>query len=232
MIGVKTPWLRRALTVRIATVKAQPKINRLKLSWFKTVVMVATTSMLVHWGQAAPAPQTMKNLNTAYQGEANATETYLAYARRAEVDGFASVAKLFRAASASEGVHRYNHRQAMVDLGGTPQKIDRKHAVVAATRDNLKESVADETEESAVMYPGFLLKAEENTAVPAERSFRFAMNTEKAHARLFQRALQKLESRPANDYFVCSVCGMTLDRSPGKKCELCGKPSSSYHEIE
>jgi len=195
-------------------------------------MLAAAACMLTPGIQAASTPQTMKHLNTAYQGEANATETYLAYARRAEADGFANVAKLFRAASASEAVHRYNHRQAIVDLGGTPEKIDRKQAVVATTRDNLKESVTDETEEGTVMYPRFLATAEESKAPSAESSFRFAMNTERAHARLFQRALQKLESRPSNDYFVCSVCGMTLDRSPGKKCELCGKPSSSYHEID
>jgi len=134
-------------------------------------MLAAAACMLTPGIQAASTPQTMKHLNTAYQGEANATETYLAYARRAEADGFANVAKLFRAASASEAVHRYNHRQAIVDLGGTPEKIDRKQAMVATTRDNLKESVTDETEEGTVMYPRFLATAEEARHLPPRVPF-------------------------------------------------------------
>ena len=50
---------------------------------------------------------TKDNLKEAFAGESQANRKYLAYAKKAEADGFAQVAKLFRAAAEAETVHAH-----------------------------------------------------------------------------------------------------------------------------
>ena len=46
--------------------------------------------------------KTEQNLMEAFAGESQANRKYLAFAKKAEQEGFTSVAKLFRAAAAAE----------------------------------------------------------------------------------------------------------------------------------
>jgi len=47
---------------------------------------------------------TTDNLNEAFAGESQANRKYLAFAKKAELDGYPQVAKLFRAAAEGEGL--------------------------------------------------------------------------------------------------------------------------------
>jgi len=58
-------------------------------------------------------PATIENLKTAFAGESQANRKYLAFARRAERDGFPQVARLFRAAAEAETIHALSHLQNM-----------------------------------------------------------------------------------------------------------------------
>lgn len=53
--------------------------------------------------------KTLENLLTAYNGESNANAKYLAYAEKADEEGYAKVASLFRAAASAEKIHITNH---------------------------------------------------------------------------------------------------------------------------
>ena len=53
--------------------------------------------------------KTEKNLQEAFSGESQANRTYLAFAKKAEQEGYLPVAKLFRAAADAETVHAHAH---------------------------------------------------------------------------------------------------------------------------
>jgi rubrerythrin len=71
-----------------------------------------------------------ENLKEAFAGESQANRKYLAFAAKADEEGFAQVAKLFRAAAEAETVHAHNHLR---ELGG-----------IRSTAENLKEAVGGE----------------------------------------------------------------------------------------
>ena len=56
-----------------------------------------------------------ENLKAAFTGESQANRKYLAFAEKADKDGFPQIAKVFRAAAAAETVHAHNHLRV---LGG------------------------------------------------------------------------------------------------------------------
>jgi rubrerythrin len=58
-------------------------------------------------------PNTIENLKEAFAGESQARNKYLAFAKKAEQEGFANVARLFRTAAEAELVHALGHFQAM-----------------------------------------------------------------------------------------------------------------------
>lgn len=181
---------------------------------------------------SCPEPQTMKNLNAAYLGEAQASAFYAESARQAQRDGYPDVAKLFRAAAVSEAVHRDNHRRAIRALGGAPENIPLAKPKVKSTRNNLTASVADEKEESRDTYPGYIRTARSERSPTAERTFRFARETERAHAGLFQRALDNLGGKPATDYFVCRTCGMTTMDVVPSVCRVCRGTGLDYRKVD
>ncbi|MEY3481932.1 MAG: hypothetical protein RIQ71_2707, partial [Verrucomicrobiota bacterium] len=182
--------------------------------------------------QTPSASPTMDNLNAAYTGEAQASAFYTGSARQAQRDGFPDVAKLFRAAALSEAIHRDNHRHAIRFSGGTPKNTPLAQPEVKSTRDNLVESVADERHESRVMYPDYIRVARREGSPSAERTFRFARETERAHAKLFERALRGLGGKPATDYFVCQTCGMTTMETVPAVCPVCRGSGLDYRRVE
>ncbi|RPJ39974.1 MAG: rubrerythrin family protein, partial [Deltaproteobacteria bacterium] len=54
---------------------------------------------------AVAGTQSEKNLREAFAGESQANRRYLAFAKKAEEEGYKQVAKLFRAAAEAETVH-------------------------------------------------------------------------------------------------------------------------------
>lgn len=182
---------------------------------------------------AAPAAsaQTLKNLNAAFQGESNASNRYAIFAKKADADGFPMVAKLFRAASASESIHRDSHKAAIEKLGGTVDTFVLEAVTPASTEENLKAAIKGETYEVQTMYPGFLALAKTDDAKPAIRSFQSAEATEKEHILLYEAALANLGKNLPVDYYVCSICGATLTELPAKKCPICRQGREKFNKI-
>jgi rubrerythrin len=159
-----------------------------------------------------------QNLKDAFAGESQANRRYLAFARQAEKEGLPQVAKLFRAAAEAETVHAHNHLRA---LGG-----------VKSTSENLLEAIAGETHEFKHMYPGMIASAKSEGASQALRSFQYAYEVEKVHAGLYLEALECLEKGHEEfDYFVCPVCGHTIERRAPETCEICGAKGGVFLRI-
>ncbi len=163
---------------------------------------------------------TNDNLQAAFAGESQANRKYLAFAKKADQDGMAQVAKLFRAAAAAETIHAHAHLRV---LGG-----------VKTTTDNLKEAIAGEAHEFQSMYPEFLATAQEEGNKSAEVSFRNALAVEEVHHDLYSGALAAVESGKDLDgasIHVCPVCGNTIVGGVPDKCSVCGVPGSKFEEV-
>jgi rubrerythrin len=159
-----------------------------------------------------------QHLRDAFAGESQANRKYLAFAEKADKEGYAQVAKLFRAAGAAETVHAHAHLRALGEIGNTA--------------DNLKVAVAGETHEFKHMYPGMIADAKEEGNKTAERSFVFANEVEKVHAELYQNALDNLDGLEEADYYVCSVCGMTVENEAPDSCPVCGAKASAFFKVD
>ncbi|MDO8746919.1 MAG: rubrerythrin family protein, partial [Thermodesulfovibrionales bacterium] len=134
---------------------------------------------------------TEKNLKEAFAGESQANRKYLAFAKKAEDEGFKQIARLFRAAAEAETVHAHNHLR---ELGG-----------IKSTKENLEEAINGESYEFQKMYPQMIKDAEVEGIKGALRSFKFANKVEKIHAEFYNKALENIGKNLVVDYYVCQV---------------------------
>ena len=162
--------------------------------------------------------KTEKNLKNAFAGESQANRKYLAFADKAEKEGYGQIAKLFRATAAAETVHAHAHLRALKGVGSTEQ--------------NLKEAIEGETYEFKDMYPPMIEDAKAEGDKAAERTFDYANQVEQVHAGLYKKAMEKMGDLEAVDYYVCSVCGHTLEGAPTEKCPVCGALPKAYFKAE
>jgi rubrerythrin len=160
----------------------------------------------------------MDNLKEAFAGESQANRKYLAFAKKADDDGFPQVARLFRAAAAAETVHAHLHLGVM---GG-----------IKETGDNLREAIEGETHEFDRMYPDFIDEAEREENKEAARSFTYANKVERIHADLYKKALDNLGDNEEVVYYVCQGCGNTVEGEPPEKCPICGAPREMFRRID
>ena len=159
-----------------------------------------------------------QHLRDAFAGESQANRKYLAFAKKADKEGYPQVAKLFRAAGAAETVHAHAHLRALGEIGNTA--------------DNLKVAVDGETHEFKQMYPEMIADAKEEGNKTAERSFIFANEVEQVHAELYQNALDNLDGLEEADYYVCSVCGMTVENEAPDTCPVCSAKKSAFFKVD
>lgn len=174
-------------------------------------------------------PQTLLNLQAAYEGESNATLKYTAFSIKAEVEGYPRAAALFRAAARAEQVHAAHHARIIMKMGGTPTAAI--HAVqVKGTRENLEAAKAGEEYERDVMYPNFIKEAEASGFKEAVRTFDLALKAETVHARLYGAALANLEAqRVQATFYVCLVCGEVTDKpEETERCPICSAPKEKF----
>lgn len=199
----------------------------LKKSLLLTLAAAAFTLLV-----AANVPNpTLNNLQEAFNGESNAHARYLAFAAKADADGYADVAALFRAAARAEEIHAGNHAKVIRALGGDPAaKIDT--AAPKGTAENLKAAIAGESYERDTMYPEFLGVARQAGLADAVRSFNFAKEAEAGHAALYAKALETLQKRAGVTYYVCPVCGRTESVRPGGKCPVCFTEGTRFEPVK
>jgi rubrerythrin len=196
-------------------------------------ILLGGAALCAATGLAQTPGTTVKNLQSAYQGEANAVTFYTECAQRATKEGYPDMAKLFRAAAASEEIHRGNHLRALRQLGEPVPRFKPSDEQPKSTRENLAASAADERQECRVMYPDYFRTARQENVSAAMQTFRYAREAERAHAQLFTRACNRFGKRPATDYFVCRTCGMTVsDKKVPAVCPTCRGSGLNYKQIE
>ena len=165
--------------------------------------------------------KTNENLEHAFAGESQANRKYLFFAEKAEEEGQRQIARLFRAAAEAETVHARNHLRALQGI--------------KATRENLAAAISGEHHEFTQMYPGFIKEAESEKQAGAKRSFDLANQVEQTHHVLFQAALDRLNQGQAvgdQPFFVCQVCGHTVEGAAPDRCPVCGAAAKMFKKVD
>jgi rubrerythrin len=162
---------------------------------------------------------TYDNLKNAFAGESQANQKYLSFAKKAEQEGLPNVARLFRTTAAAEKIHAEGHLKSLEGIGTTAQ--------------NLQAAIEGETYEYSSMYPPMLKQAEaENHR--ARHMFKYALDAEAVHAKLYAMALEAVKAGKDLadvEFYLCPVCGHVEIGRPGCACPICGAKAEKYVQI-
>lgn len=163
---------------------------------------------------------TQDNLNSAFAGESQAHMRYLIFSQCAEKEGKPNISRLFKAIAYAEQVHATNHFKVLEQLGSTSQ--------------NLQEAINGESFEVEEMYPAYLEVAKLQDEKGAQRSMNFALEAEKIHSAMYQKAKQATDEGKdieLKDIQICSVCGYTAEGEAPKTCPVCGATKDKFKKF-
>ena len=147
--------------------------------------LVARTIVSSDSAAIKESTSTLEGLQTVFKGESNANALYLAFAKKADEEGFGEVASLFRAAAKAEEIHARNHRDVIRRMGATPTL-------------NLE----------PIRRGGHPRKG-----YRCDSDIYVRTGGRSSHALLYQDALDNLQKRTGKNhtYYVCPDCGNTLE---------------------
>ena len=162
---------------------------------------------------------TKDNLKEAFSGESQANQKYRAFAKKAEAEGFANIAKLFRTTAEAERIHAEGHLKAL--------------DMIASTAENLQSAIDGETYEFTTMYPPMVEKANAD-GHKAKTMFKFAVDAEAVHADIYAKALEAVKKGvdlDVSEFYLCPVCGyIELGKIP-EKCPVCGAKGTIFEQV-
>jgi rubrerythrin len=162
---------------------------------------------------------TEMNLKEAFAGESQANRKYLAFAKKAEQDGYANVARLFRTAAEAEAIHAFGHLNSL--------------DAVRSTADNLRAAIEGETYEFTTMYPPMVELAQTENH-KAKRMFGWATKAEAVHAAIYMLALEAVaqgKDLAETNFYLCPVCGHIELGNPPAVCPICGVKADKYIQV-
>jgi rubrerythrin len=165
--------------------------------------------------------KTMDALQQAFAGESQANRRYLAFAKKAEEEGFPQIAKVFRVVAEAEAIHARDHLKLIGEVKSTTENVDI--------------AIHGEAHEFKRMYPEMIETAQGENNSEAVKAFRYAKDVEEEHHSLFERALmyaREGKDVPMVDIYLCPVCGNPAEQSPPDKCKICGTAGSRFMKIE
>jgi len=183
---------------------------------------------------AKPKPaKTVEDLRTACRIESNARARYLAFAQKADEEGFGEVASLFRAAARSEEIEVNNQSAVIKKLGAIDYPAAIETPVVKSTRENLVAAAAPRDGYTGETYSGFIKAAKALGNQDAATAFFYASESRTENEILFHKALLDLNNMKGKSrtYYVCSVCGYTAERPVPKSCETCASSAEKYEAV-
>jgi len=167
----------------------------------------------------AMSSKTQKNLAYAFAAESKASIRNDAFARKAEAEGFGSIARLFRAVSEAESVHA---RRYLLLMRGK----------VGSTEENLQSAFQSEIKANVDEYPSLIKEATEEGEEAALKAFSHARDVEDRHAELYKKAMNNVLAERETVYYVCQVCGYVAEDEAPQNCPVCGAVKGKFKKIE
>lgn len=169
-----------------------------------TVGTVAATKRL-------PAP-VRDVVERALANERTAAARYEAYAAKADEDGYAGAAALFRAQARAERTHAERFLSLLRSDGGPIPPEPAVAPRTDATDDNLRAAALAERSERDGIYREAVDVCKLHDAADVAKIFDETRDTEVEHANLCNAAARDLQSmKDAKTFYVCGKCGYTTD---------------------
>lgn len=163
--------------------------------------------------------KTQKNLAYAFAAESKASVRNDAFARKADAEGYAGMARLFRAVSEAESVHA---RRYLMLLRGK----------IGSTEENLKTAFESEIKANVDEYPTLIKEATDDGEEAALKAFSHAKDVEERHAELYKKAMNDMLADRETIYYVCQVCGYVAEDDAPENCPICGAVKSKFKKID
>ena len=152
--------------------------------------------------------KTEKNLAYAFGAESKAAARNAVFAKKAEIEGYANIARLFRAVSDAESVHS---RRFLMLMRGK----------IGSTEENLETAFENEIKANAEEYPKLIREAAEEGQEAALKAFSHARDVESRHAELYKKAINDMIAERETVYHVCQVCGYIAEDQAPERCPVC-----------
>ena len=153
--------------------------------------------------------KTENNLAYAFAAESKAAIRNEAFARKAEMEEYAQIGRLFRAVSDAESVHA---RRYLLLMRGK----------VGSTEENLEAAFKNEIRANVDEYPKLIKDASDEEEKGALKAFSQARDVESRHAELYKKAMNDMLANRQTEYYVCQVCGYINEDKAPEKCPVCG----------
>ena len=160
--------------------------------------------------------KTLNNLKAGFVAESQAHLRNLAFAMKAEQEGYSQVARLFRAIAEAEAVHAFNHFRLLGAVSGTQENLES-----AFERENLANNT----------YPQFVRDANEEGNTSVATVLGYSRDVEKGHAKLYKKAQGHMIAEEETGYYVCQVCGHVSDGILPDECPICGAPKEKFRKV-
>ena len=166
-----------------------------------------------------PLPEMMeKRFREAFAGESKASVRNLAFAKKAEKDGFPQISRLFKAVADAERVHAEEYLKYL-------------EGVIGETEDNLKAAFENEIKAKNHIYPSLIKEAFELKREDVAWSFSRSRDVEERHAKLYKEALEAMIKEQDTGYHVCQVCGYIFDGDLPEECPVCRTKKENFRKI-
>ncbi len=172
--------------------------------------------LVSHTVSKVKGKRTLQNLKTGFMAESQAHLRNTAFAMKAEQEGYAQMARLFRAVAEAEAVHAFNHMRLLDAVSDTQENLES-----AFERENL----------AASRYPQFVREANEEDDTGVATVLSYSRDVEKGHAKLYKKALAHMMGEEEVDYYVCQVCGYVSDGVLPDECPICGASKDKFRKV-
>jgi rubrerythrin len=162
--------------------------------------------------------KTEKNLAYAFAAESKASLRNATFARKADMEGYSQIARLFRAVSDAESVHA---RRYLLIMRGK----------IGSTEENLETAFQNEIKANVEEYPKLIKDASEENSKNALKAFSQSRDVESRHAQLYKKAITDMLADREAAYYVCQVCGYVNEDEAPDKCPICGAVKEKFKQI-
>ena len=186
-------------------------------------------------------PLTLSLLKEAYWAETIANRHYHEYCQKALSENYPNIAYLFLALSVSEEIHAENFKRLIVSLGS---KINDKEIKISIenTKKNLNTASIKELEKINEFYPTIVKKMASESHDQSIINCMYSWKSHEQHEKIisnikrysglfFKPLASKIEGMNPN-YYVCEICGSTVDEQPEIPCEICNYPVYYYNKLD
>ena len=220
--------------------KDRPMMRRPALRSLSALTLLAAVPWLQARGNGYPT--TAAAMRSAQEVEMGVYYRYTEFGRKARQEGYLGIAYLFVAFGSAEFIHASNFGRILARLNVEVAPIQKPEFKVGSTRENLLVAAEREAHSVDGFYPRLLERITPEGHEDAMTAVRFAWETEKQHRdkirqiqrwspAFFEQVAAEID-RKSGKYFVCQICGNTVNVVPTPRCPVCRNASTHFRLID